>query len=212
MNRKLDLISVWTTKTQHLLAQILTQHLDMARNIHFCGQWNFSLGKYIPKFYLLCLPTKVLRVCLQHCDMNSNDVKTCQWQCGSKTPQSPWCVPTTLWSHFAVYDASSLGLCTGTRFIVISVNRHQYHNRYVHSYSFDIHFDMFLTRYTWKMLEIYVFWCELCWKRLCWHVNCVLLRRREVVTACENSRDFLLRRCWESHSRRHFLNKTMFLL
>ncbi len=67
-----------------------------------------------------------------------------------------------------------LGLGTGTRFIVVPVNRHRYHNRYGHSYSFDIHFDMFLTRYTRKMQEIYVFYGELCWKRLCWHVNCAL--------------------------------------
>ncbi len=36
-----------------------------------------------------------------------------------------------------------LGLFTGSRFIVIPVNRHRYQNRYGHSYSFDIHFDMF---------------------------------------------------------------------
>ncbi len=59
-------------------------------------------------------------------------------------------------------DAFILGLCTGTRFIVIPVNRHRYQNRYGHSYSFDIHFDMFLTRYTRKMQEIYVFCGELC--------------------------------------------------
>ncbi len=69
---------------------------------------------------------------------------------------------------------NGLGLCSGTRFIVITVNRHRYQNRYGHSYSFDIHFDMFLTRYTRKMHEIYVFCSELCWKRLCWHVNCAL--------------------------------------
>ncbi len=56
-----------------------------------------------------------------------------------------------------------LGLFTSTQFIVILVNRHRYQNPYGHSYSFNIHFDMFLTdgycmtRYTRKMQEIYVF-------------------------------------------------------
>ncbi len=67
-----------------------------------------------------------------------------------------------------------LGLCTSTQFIIISVNRHRYQNQYGHPYSFDIHFDMFLTRNTWKMQENYFFCSELCWKLLCWHVNCVL--------------------------------------
>ncbi len=40
-----DFISVWTTKTQYLLAQFLTEHLDMDRHMHFCGQPNFTLGK-----------------------------------------------------------------------------------------------------------------------------------------------------------------------
>ncbi len=39
-----DLISVWMSKNQYLLAQILTSHLDLARHMHFCGQPNFSLG------------------------------------------------------------------------------------------------------------------------------------------------------------------------
>ncbi len=39
-----------------------------------------------------------------------------------------------------------------------------------------------------------------------------LLHRREIVTVRNNSKDFLLRRHWGSHSRRHLLNKTMFLL
>ncbi len=38
------------------------------------------------------------------------------------------------------------------------------------------------------------------------------LRRCEIVTMRQNSRYFLLRRHWESHSHRHLLNKTMFLL
>ncbi len=75
---------------------------------------------------------------------------------------------TTNWMPFQV------GLCTGTRLIVIPVNKHRYQNRYGHSYSFDIHFDMSLTKYTWKMQEIYVFCGELCWKSLCWHVIYVL--------------------------------------
>ncbi len=37
-----------------------------------------------------------------------------------------------------------------------------------------------------------------------------LLRRREIVTTCKNLRDFLLRRCGGSHSRRHLPNKTVF--
>ncbi len=41
----LDLISMWMTKTQYLLAPFLTYHLKMARHMHFCGQQNFSLGK-----------------------------------------------------------------------------------------------------------------------------------------------------------------------
>ncbi len=98
-----------------------------------------------------------------------------------------------------------LGLCTGTWFIVIPVNRHLYQNRYGYPYSFD----MFLTRNIRKMQEIYVFCGELCRKLLCWHVNSASarLRRHKIVTTCENSRGFLLRRRWGSHSRRHLLNK-----
>ncbi len=107
-------------------------------------------------------------------------------------------------------DGLQLGLCTNTRFIIIPVNRHRYQNRYDHSYSFDIHFDMFLTRYIWKMQEIYVFCSELCWKRLCWHVNC------DLPLFCAGARFSQRTRIqeisWGSHSRRHFLNKTMFLL
>ncbi len=59
-------------------------------------------------------------------------------------------------------DYWDVGFCTGTRFIIIPVIRYQYQNRYGHSYSFDIHFDMFLTRYTRKLQEIYVFCSKLC--------------------------------------------------
>ncbi len=108
----------------------------------------------------------------------------------------------------------TLGLCTSTRFIGILVNMHRYQNRYGYSYSFNIHFDMFLTRYTGKMQEIYVLlWTVLKTSVLtCKQSASALLRRCEIVTACENSRDFLLRRCWGSHSSRHFPIKTMFLL
>ncbi len=40
----------------------------------------------------------------------------------------------------------------------------------------------------------------------------LLLHMREIVTMCENSRDFILRRCGGRHSHRHLPKKTMFLL
>ncbi len=87
-----------------------------------------------------------------------------QWNLWCKTTH--WTIQSNLIWQVVFHQRYKLGLCTGTWFIVIPVNRHRYQNRYGHSYSFDIHFDMFLTRYTKKMQEIYVFCGELCWKRV----------------------------------------------
>ncbi len=43
------------------------------------------------------------------------------------------------------------------------------------------------------------------------HIS-TLLHRCEIATMHENSRGFLLRRCWGSHSHRHLPNKTVFVV
>ncbi len=90
----------------------------------------------------------------------------------------------------------------------------RYQNRFSHYCPFDIHFNIFSVPNYFKMYEVYVFCGEQCQKLehlllFCFELDAFsLLRRREIVTVHENSRDFLLRRHGGRHSCRHLLNKT----
>ncbi len=77
------------------------------------------------------------------------------------------------YKHVFIYNKRPGPVCN---IIEWTVKWLRYQNWYGHPYSFNIHFDIFLT---WNMKNgrnlFYVFCGEVCWKLLCWHFNCAFL-------------------------------------